>query len=129
MVGDPNQCSPVEGGSAVHHDYANSASVKEMCPQRTVTSYREDSARYDAKTHAVLERFLRRGKLPRTFRPTTHLDRNICYLNRTRVRVNKECCEKAAKGNASYSVTFRYGGGLETYPVCVGTPVIATTNL
>ena len=60
MVGDPNQCSPVEGGSVVSHNYVDSNSVAEMCPnKRTTMEYREDSARYNTATHAALEGFLK----------------------------------------------------------------------
>ena len=34
MFGEPNQCSPVEGGSQIHYNYLRSITIEEMGPQR-----------------------------------------------------------------------------------------------
>ena len=33
LFGDSNQCSPVQGGSAIHYDYLISVSAREMCTE------------------------------------------------------------------------------------------------
>lgn len=57
------------------------------------------------------------------------LYKNICYLNSTRQKVTKECCDRFTEGKQSYEVEFIYDSNKEVYPVCAGIPVLATTNL
>ena len=57
------------------------------------------------------------------------LYKNICYLNSTRQKVTKECCDRFTEGKQSYEVEFIYDGKKEVYPVCARMPVLVTTNL
>ena len=50
MFGDPNICSPVEGGSQISYDYLRSKTVREMCPRNITLEYIEKSCRYDKQT-------------------------------------------------------------------------------
>ena len=50
LFGDPNQCSPVEGGSQISYDYLESKTVREMCPKIKTLEYIEKSCRYDKRT-------------------------------------------------------------------------------
>ena len=67
LFGDPNQCSPVEGGSQISYDYLWSKTVQEMCPRTKTLEYIETSCRYDKETHKVLEKFLKHGKVSAYF--------------------------------------------------------------
>ena len=132
MFGDPNQCEPVEPGSQVHNNYLESVTVREMCPERETLQYIEKSCRYDKKTHEMLDKFLKHGKISTYFEPVDKkLYKNICYLNSTRIKVTQECCERFIKeNNRSYTtVNFKYNGGKESYPVCKGMPILATQNI
>ena len=130
MFGDPNQCSPVESGSQVSYNYLRSKSVRQMCPKNVTLKYIEESSRYDKKTHTVLDSFLAKGKIAKNFAPIdTNLYKNVCYLNKTRIEVNKLCCDKFAKDKEYEFVEFKYNDKKEGYKVCAGMPVIATDNL
>ena len=130
MFGDPNQCSPVESGSKICYNYLRSASVRQMCPQIVTLEYIEDSCRYDKKTHIVLDRFLKKGKIAKNFYPVdAGLYKNICYLNKTRIEVNTRCCDRFVKGKKYEHVVFKNDDKKEEYKVCVGMPVIATENI
>ena len=130
MFGDPNQCSPVESGSQVSYDYLRSKSVRQMCPKKVTLKYIEESSRYDKKTHTILDSFLEKGKLAKNFTPIDKkLYKNICYLNKTRIEVNKRCCDKFAEDKEYEEVVFKYNDKHEEYKVCVGMPVMATENL
>ena len=108
MFGDSNQCSPVEGNSRVSFDYMRSKTVQEMCPRTKTLEYIEDSCRYDKKTHEILEKFLKHGKLSSHFENIDEeLYKNICYLNSTRVIVNTKCCDKFTE-DKQY-ITLLYG--------------------
>ena len=50
LFGDPNQCSPVEGGSQISYNYLESKTVREMCPKIKTLQYIEKSCRYDKQT-------------------------------------------------------------------------------
>ena len=130
MFGDPNQCSPVESGSQISYNYLKSASVRQMCPKKVTLKYIEGSSRYDKKTHMVLDGFLKNGKIVKNFTPINKkLFKNICYLNKTRIEVNKHCCDKFAEDKEYEEVVFKYNDKHEEYKVCVGMPVMATENL
>ena len=101
-----------------------------MCPKNVTLKYIEDSSRYDKKTHMVLDEFLKKGKLAKNFTPINKkLFKNICYLNKTRIEVNKRCCDKFAEDKEYEEVVFKYNDKKEEYKVCVGMPVIATENM
>ena len=130
MFGDPNQCSPVESGSKICYDYLKSASVRQMCPKNVSLKYIEDSCRYDKKTHIVLDGFLKKSKIAKNFSPVdTKLYKNICYLNKTRIEVNTQCCDKFVEGKEYENVEFTCNDKKETYKVCVDMPVMATENI
>ena len=101
-----------------------------MCPRRKTLKYIEDSCRYDKQTHEILSKFLIHGKV------SYHFDlidqkyyKNICYLNKTRIEVNTKCCDNYAEGKQYEIVKFKYNNKAETYKVCIGMPVLATTNI
>ena len=78
----------------------------------------------------VLDEFLKKGKLAKNFSPINkELFKNICYLNKTRIEVNKRCCDKFAEDKEYEEVVFKYNDKKEEYKVCVGMPVIATENM
>ena len=86
-------------------------------------------ARYDIKTRDILTKFLEIGKVTAEFADRKPLYKNICYLNSTRQKVTKECCDRFTEGKQSYEVEFIYDGKKEVYPVCARMPVLVTTNL
>ena len=130
MFGDPNQCSPVEGGSQIHYDYLYSETVKQMCPGRETLEYIEKSCRYDKKTHEILNKFLKHGKESYHFNSIDQqYYKNICYLNKTRIEVNTKCCHEYVKDKKYEIIKFKYNGNIETYKVCIGMPVLATANI
>ena len=55
-------------------------------------------------------------------------DKNICYLNSTRQKATRDCCDRFTADKPCY-VEFIYDSNQEVYQVCVGMPVLATTNL
>ena len=119
MFGDPNQCEPVEGGSQIHYDYQESKTVREMCPRVETLQYIEKSCRYDKRTHTMLDKFLKHGKVSAYFTPIDKkLYKNICYLNSTRIKVNTECCNQFTKGKRYITVDFKFDNKNEIYKVC-----------
>ena len=57
--------------------------------------------------------------------------RNICYFNKTRKAINKECCEwliQEHKPKVVKKVKFQYKNDKEKYSICEKMPIIATTN-
>lgn len=91
--------------------------------------YKEGCSRYDIKTKDILTKFLETGMVTVKFADRKPLYQNICYLNSTRQHVTRDCCERFTAGKTSYRIEFIYDGNKETYPVCAGMPVLATTNL
>ena len=81
MFGDNNQCEAVENGSQIKYNYEDSPGVKQMCPNKSIMSYIEDSCRYDRQTHNMLSTFLKHGKVSAYFEPIGEYNKNICYLN------------------------------------------------
>ena len=130
MFGDPNQCEPVEGGSQISYNYLYSKTIKQMCPKRKTLKYIEESCRYDKQTHEILSKFLIHGKVSYYF-PLIDQKyyKNICYLNKTRIEVNTKCCDEYVEGKQYEIVKFKYNNKAETYKVCIGMPVLATTNI
>lgn len=129
MFGDTNQCDPVEKGRRIHYNYFDSVAISEMCPRRVQMKYKGGCSRYDIKTKDMLMKFLETGKVTAKFADREPLYKNICYLNSTRQNVTRDCCERFIVDKTCYEVTFIYDGNKETYPVCAGMPVLATTNL
>ena len=130
MFGDPNQCEPVEGGSQINYNYLESKTVRQMCPKVETLEYIEKSCRYDKQTHNILKTFLKHGKISSYFQPIDQkFYKNICFLNSTRITVNSQCCDEFTKGKKYETVGFKYNNKVETYKVCTGMPVLATTNI
>ena len=123
MFGDSNQCAPVDDYG---YDYLKSPAILAMCPKIVELEYIEASARYDAKTHEILMAFLRTGKITSELNAIVECDRNICYYNATRIKVNKMRAEKFIIGKKNYEIKV---SPKETYKVCAGMPVICTTNI
>ena len=130
MSGDINQCEPINKNGLLQYDYFNdSISVSEMCPKRIEMKYIEGSTRYDKKTKTILDNFLKYKNLRHKFQPIGDCYKNICYTNKTRRRVTKNCCEKFVQERDSHEVNFMYDSNIEKYEVCVSMPIIATTNM
>lgn len=89
----------------------------------------EGCSRYNIKTKEMLTKFLETGKVTAKFADREPLYKNICYLNSTRQNVTQDCCERFTVGKTCYQTEFVYDGNKETYAVCAGMPVLATTNL
>ena len=100
-----------------------------MCPKRVELKYKEGCARHDTKTRDILIKFLVLGKAEPKFAPRSPLSKNICYLNSTRRKVTKDCCDRFIMRKKSYEIEFMYDGSKDKYNVCDGMPVLATTNL
>ena len=83
LFGDLNQCSPVEGSSAVHYDYTNSAS----CPNTVEMEQIPQSCRYDQATNKIPSTFLPMGKVNQYFEPSNPLYKNICMLSIIKARI------------------------------------------
>ena len=78
----------------------------------------------------MLKTFLKHGRVTTCFEPIDRsLYKNICYLNSTRKRVTTECCNNFVVDKKRMNITFKYNNGKESYDVCIGMPVIATTNI
>ena len=92
--------------------------------------YIEKSCRYDKQTHNILKTFLKHGKISSYFQPIDQkFYKNICFLKSTRITVNSQCCDEFTKGKKYETVGFKYNNKVETYKVCTGMPVLATTNI
>lgn len=129
MFGDTNQCDPIKNGSQIHHDYFTSVPISEMCPRRVEMNYKEGCVRYDEQTRDVLAKFLETGKVTSKFAPTGQYYKNICYLNKTRRNVTRECCHRFVEDKESYEIDFLYNSKRERYSVCVGMHMLVTQNL
>ena len=130
MFGDSNQCEPVEKGSQIKYDYLEPRTIREMCPKIETLKYIEKSCRYDKETHEMLKTFLKCGKVSKYFKPIDRkVYKNICYLNSTRKRVNKECCEQFTKGKSYETVEFICENEKESYKVCQDMPILAAKNI
>ena len=94
MFGETNQCDPAEKGSQIYHDYFTSVPISEMCFRRVEMKYKEGCVRYDEQARDVLTKFLETGKVTGKFSPGGQYYKNICYLNKTRKKVTRECCNR-----------------------------------
>ena len=82
LLGDEKQCPPVENEDI--EDYFNHPAVKSICNyNRNVLDVRK---RYDEKLYNILED-VNNIKIDYIKEPLT--ERNICYFNKTRKRINK----------------------------------------
>ena len=129
MSGDDNQCETISNIKSRRHNYFVSKAVSEMCPIRVEMKYIEGSARYDNNTRIMLNNCLKYKNLKHKFQPIGQYYKNICWLNETRRRVTKDCCDRYVKNNESYEINFKYKSQIEKYKVCNGMPIIATQNM
>ena len=53
----------------------------------------------------MLDTFLETGKISTYFKPIDKYNKNICYLSATRIRVNKECCDRFTKNKKYETLT------------------------
>ena len=130
MSGDVNQCEPINNVKSRRQNYFTSKSVsEEMCPKHIEMEYIEGSARYDQKTRCMLGNFLTYKNLKHKFQPIGKYYKNICWLNETRRKVTKECCDRFVGNWPAYEINFKYKSQIEKYKVCVGMPIICTQNM
>ena len=95
LLGDEKQCPPVEDEVMIE-DYFNHPSVKYICNyNRNVLNVRK---RYDETLYNLLEdvNAINVSNIKKYPKLTT--ERNICYYNKTRIRVNKMWNDKKKKG-------------------------------
>lgn len=79
MCGDVNQCEPINNVKSRRHNYFNSQSVYEMCPNRVEMKYIKGAVRYDQQTRCMLGNFLTFKNLKHKFQPIGHSYKNICW--------------------------------------------------
>ena len=79
--------------------------------------YKEGCVRYDEQTRDVLTRFLETGKVKGKFVPRGQYYKNICYLNKTRQKVTRECCDRFVEDKESCEVDFLYNSKRKRYSV------------
>ncbi len=104
--------------------------INQMCPNRETLKYIKECARYDNEAYSMLNKFLKKGKIFHQFEQTDKtLMKNICYLNKTRIDVNTQCCKDFCKDKQHYKVNFNYNNKKESYIVCKDMPLIATSNI
>lgn len=90
LLGDDKQCPPVENEDI--EDYFNHPAVKSICNyNRNVLNVRK---RYDENLYNILED-VNNIKIDYIKEPLT--ERNICYFNKTRKRINKYWNDKKKK--------------------------------
>ena len=78
----------------------------------------------------MLSTFLKHGKVSAHFKLIDKkLLKNICYLNKTRIKVNNECCNQFTKEKRYVTVDFKYDNEKETYRVCKNMPILATDTI
>lgn len=126
FYGDSNQCDPVD---EVSYDYLKSPAMLEMCPNMTSLNYIKDSARYDEKTRDMLLYFLENSKINETFNEVAPSTINLCYLNKTRIKVNQLCANwYMSRNKVKQHVEVKFNSK-ETYKLCNGMPVMCTDNI
>lgn len=108
MSEDFQQCEPINNIKSRRHNYFESQSVYEMCPNRVEMKCVEGSARYDIETRNMLGNFLRYENLKHKFQPIGQYYKNICWLNDTRCQVTKDCCDRFVKDKQSIEINFKY---------------------
>ena len=129
MYSDTNQCDPVTDGVRIHDNYLTSMPISEMCSRRVELEYIKGCVQYDERTRDMLSKFLQTGSITTKFSPLGQYYTNICYRNATRRRINKVCCERFVQDKDSHEVHFKYDGGIETYKIAAGMPLLASQNL
>ena len=72
----------------------------------------------------AMAKFLETGKVTGKFAHRGQYYKNLCYLNKTRQKVTRECCDRFVEDKESYEVDFLYNSKRERYSVCVGMPML-----
>ena len=55
----------------------------------------------------MLGTFLKTGRISTYFEPIGRYNKNICYLNTTRKRVNTECCDRFVEHKIYETIDFK----------------------
>ena len=76
MFADPNQCNPVEGGIQMCLNLETIEYIRLLSKK----GFHSKNGEHFITTKGI-------------FNPLTKSYRNICYFNKTRKAINKECCE------------------------------------
>lgn len=101
-----------------------------MTGEKQILRYKEGSSRYDKKTYNMLEKFLKISTISTYFESINKsYNKNIYYLNKTRIKINEDCCNRFVKGKQYEEVNFLYNGKREKYKVCIDMPVMAAQNI
>lgn len=106
LISDPNQCSTVEGGR-ISYNCLDSDSVHEMCPQVNTLMYTDNSAICIKSIYEMFGWFLKTRKVNIKTEKKTQCVKNICCMNATGVKVNKECCDRFSDGKETITVDFK----------------------
>ena len=130
LFGDQNQNIPVQNDTSIIHDYNKSFAIRQMCPQTIQLEYIRDVSQYDDKMNHLLDEFLKSGMTKHIFKPiNANIMKHICYLNKTRRKINNKCCDMFIKGKDYQEIRFIYSNKSEIYKVYSGMPIIATRNM
>jgi Fe-S cluster assembly iron-binding protein IscA len=118
LLGDEKQCPPVENEDI--EDYFNHSAVKSICNyNRNVLDVRK---RYDEKLYNILED-VNNIKIDYIKEPLT--ERNICYFNKTRKRINKYWNDKKKKDGDLFILADEENDKTQDMYIYEGLPVIA----
>jgi hypothetical protein len=122
LLGDEKQCPPVEEEQNIQ-DYFNHPSVKYICNyNRNVLNVRK---RYDETLYNLLEdvNVINVSNIKKYPKLTT--ERNICYYNKTRIRINKIWNDKKKKNGDLFIPALVDNLKTQDMYVYDGLPVIA----
>jgi hypothetical protein len=118
LLGDEKQCPPVENEDI--EDYFNHPAVKSICNyNRNILDVRK---RYDEKLYNILED-VNNIKIDYIKEPLT--ERNICYFNKTRKRINKYWNDKKKKDGDLFILADEENDKTQDMYIYEGLPVIA----
>ena len=118
LLGDDKQCPPVENEKI--KDYFNHPSVKYICnSNRNVLNVRK---RYDEKLYNILKDV---DMIDTSKFPILETERNICYFNSTRIKVNKYWNDKYKTNDSLFIGEDTYDEYTQDMYLYTGMPVIA----
>ena len=121
LLGDEKQCPPVENEDI--EDYFNHSAVKSICNyNRNILDVRK---RYDEKLYNILEDVnnIKIDYAHAIKEPLT--ERNICYFNKTRKRINKYWNDKKKKDGDLFILADEENDKTQDMYIYEGLPVIA----
>ncbi len=121
LLGDEKQCPPVENEDI--EDYFNHPAVKSICNyNRNILDVRK---RYDEKLYNILED-VNNIEIDYAHAIKEHLtERNICYYNKTRKRINKYWNDKKKKDGDLFILADEENDKTQDMYIYEGLPVIA----